>query len=192
MKEKTNACTEEVTQSEEKEDEQNNVQDDAQVPMTFEEMLLRCEEQLDSSHDSKKIKLMTWDITVTPVTQDIEPDMDCDEDSQRISRDRREQEEQRRRCQGMDTSTYQVDTQFQNCMVRHTHNEMKIQDCQDNNKEKVSIKHEMDKQPNRGKRKCDDDKDDRKPAAKPKKMSPKMTMIVKRVRNRIRRRMSKR
>ena len=64
---------------------------------------------------------------------------------------------------------YQVDTQFQNHMVRHTDNEMKIQDCQDNNKENVSIKHEMDKQPNRGKRKCDDDEDDRKPTAKPKK-----------------------
>ena len=67
--------------------------------MTFEEMLLRCEEQVDSSCDSKNIKLMMWDITVTPVTQDIEPDMDCDKDSQRISRDRKEQEEQRRRCQ---------------------------------------------------------------------------------------------
>ena len=44
--------------------------------MTFEEMLLRCEEQVDSSHDSKKRKLVTWDIIVTPVTQDIEPDMD--------------------------------------------------------------------------------------------------------------------
>ena len=44
---------------------------------------------------------MTWDISVTPVTQDIEQDMDHDEDSQRISRDRREQEEQLRRwiCQ---------------------------------------------------------------------------------------------
>ena len=121
--------------------------------MTFEEMLLRCEEQVDSSHDSKKIKLMTWDITVTPATQDIEPDMDHDKDSQRISRDRREQEEQRRRCHGMDMSTYQVDTQFQNHMVRCTDNKMKMQDCQDNNKEKVSIKHEMDKQPNRDKRK---------------------------------------
>ena len=104
--------------------------------MTFEEMLLRCEEQVDSSHDSKKRKLMTWDITVTPATQDIEPDMDHDEDSQRISRNRREQEEQRRKCHRMDTPTYQVDTQFQNHMVRHTDKEMKIQDRQDNNKEK--------------------------------------------------------
>ena len=39
-------------------------------------MLLRCEEQVDSSCDSEKIELTTWDITVTPVTQDIEPDMD--------------------------------------------------------------------------------------------------------------------
>ena len=70
--------------------------------MAFEEMLIRCEEQVDSSCDSDKIKLMTWDITVTPVTQDIE----------RISRDRREQEERRRRCQGMDMSTSQVDTQL--------------------------------------------------------------------------------
>ena len=167
--ENDNAQTEEVTQSEEKEDEQNNVQDDAQVPMTFEEMLLRCEEQVDSSCGSKKIKLMTWDITVTPATQDIEPDVDRDEDRQRISRDRREQEEQRRRCHGMDMSTYQVDTQFRNHMVRHTDKEMKIQYCQENNKEKVSIKYEMDKQPNRGKRKQDDDEDDQKPAAKPKK-----------------------
>ena len=34
--EKDNAQAEEVTQSEEKEDVQNNVQDDVQVPMTFE------------------------------------------------------------------------------------------------------------------------------------------------------------
>ena len=53
----------------------------------------------------------------------------------------------------MDTSIYQVDTQFQNHMVRHADKEMKIQDRQDNNKEQVSIKHEMDKQLNRGKRK---------------------------------------
>ena len=135
-------------------------------------MLLRCEEQVYSSHDSKKIKFMTWDITVTPATQDIEPNVDHGKDSQRISRDRREHEEQRRRCHGMDALTYQVDTQFQNCMVRCTDKEMKIQDHQDNNKEKVSIKQEMDKQPNRGMRKCDDDEDDRKPAAKPKERCP--------------------
>ena len=148
------------TKSEEKEDEQTNFQDDAQVPMTFEEMLLRCEEQVDSSCDSEKIKLMTWDITVTPATQDIESDMDHDKDSQRISRNRREQEEQRKRCHGVDMSMYQVDTQFQNHMVRHTDNKMKIQECQDDDKEKVSIKYEMERQPNRGKRKRDDDRDD--------------------------------
>ena len=49
--EKDNAQTAEATQSEEKEAEHNYVQDDAEVPMTFEEMLLRCEEQIDSSHD---------------------------------------------------------------------------------------------------------------------------------------------
>ena len=64
--------------------------------MTFEEMLIRCEEQVDSSRDSDKIKLMTWDITVTPLTQDIEQDINRDQDSKRISRDRREQEEQSR------------------------------------------------------------------------------------------------
>ena len=66
--EKDNAQTAEATQSEEKEDEQNNVQDDAQVPLTFEEMLLRCEEQIHSSHDPMKIKFATWDVTVTSVT----------------------------------------------------------------------------------------------------------------------------
>ena len=66
------------------------------------------------------MKMATWDMTVTPVTQDIEPNVDHDKDSQRISRDRREHEEQRRRCCRMDTSMYQVDTQFPNHMVRHT------------------------------------------------------------------------
>ena len=42
---------------------------------------------------------MTWDITVTPATQDIEPNVDHGKDSQRISR---EHEEQRRRCHGME------------------------------------------------------------------------------------------
>ena len=62
----------------------------------FEEMLIRCEEQVDSSCDTDKIQLTTWDVAVTPATQDIEQDMDHHEDSQRISRDRREQEEQRK------------------------------------------------------------------------------------------------
>ena len=43
--------------------------------MTFEEMLIRCEEQVNSSCDSDKIKLSPWDITVTPATQDTEQDM---------------------------------------------------------------------------------------------------------------------
>ena len=160
--------------------------------MTFEEMLLRCEEQVDSSCDSKKIKLMTWDITVTPATQDIEPDVDHDEDSQRISRDRREQEEQRRRCHGMDTSTCQVDTQFQNCMVRHTDKEMKIQDCQDNNKEKVSIKYEWTSNQTEVRENEMMMKTIKSPQQNQRKTSLKMTMIVKTVRNRITRRMGKR
>ena len=79
---------------------------------------------------------MTWDITVTPATQDIEQDMNHDQDSQRISRDRREQEEQGRQCQGMDMSMCQVDTQFKNRMVRCTYDEMKLQESQDDNKKK--------------------------------------------------------
>ena len=31
--------------------EQHNVKEGAQVPMTFEEMLSRCEEQTESAHD---------------------------------------------------------------------------------------------------------------------------------------------
>ena len=62
-------------------------------------------------------------------------------------------------------SMYQVDTQFKNHTVRHTDNEMKLQETQDDEK---SIKYEMDKQPNRGKRKHDNNKDDRKPTAEPK------------------------
>ena len=57
-------------------------------------------------------------------------------------------------------------------MVRHAYTEMKTQDCQDNNKESVPTKQEMDKQPNRGKRKRDDDEDDQKPTAKPKNEVP--------------------
>ena len=94
--EKYNAQRDEITQNEEKEDKQNNVHDDAQVPMTFEKKLIRCEEQVNSSHDSDKIKLTTWHTTLTPATQDIEQDMNRDEDSERICRDRREQEEQSR------------------------------------------------------------------------------------------------
>ena len=156
--------------------------------MTFEEMLIRCEEQVNSSHDADKTKLTTWDITVTPATQDIEQDMDCHKDSQRISKDRREQEEQRRRYQGMDMSMYQVDTQFDNHMVRCTDNKMILQESQDDDNKKVSIKYEMDKQPNRGKRKRDNDEDDQ----IQRKMSLKMTIILKKVRSRIMRKMSKR
>ena len=78
--------------------------------MTLEGMLLRCEEQIDSSHDPMEIKFATWDVTMTPVTQHIEPKADCDEEFQRTSRDRKEDEEQRRRGHGTDMSMYQVDT----------------------------------------------------------------------------------
>ena len=39
------------------EGEQHNVQEGAQVPMTFMEMLSRCEEQTESAHDSTKNKI---------------------------------------------------------------------------------------------------------------------------------------
>ena len=136
--------------------------------MAFEEMLLRCEEQIDLSHETKKIKFATWDVTVTSVTQHIEPIVDHNQKFQRTSRDRKEHEEQRRRSHGPDTSMYQVDTRFHNYMGRHACTEMKSQDRQDKNKERVCIKHEMDKQLNRVKRKCDDDEDDEKPTAEPK------------------------
>ena len=89
-----------------------NNQDDAQVPMTFEEMLSRCEEQTDSPHDPVKIRLETWDVIMRHVTQQIEPNMDHDEEFQRTSRDRKEDEEQGRRCRGTYMSTCQVDTSF--------------------------------------------------------------------------------
>ena len=62
--EKDNAETAEEKQSYKKEeqseeDDQYNLQEDAQVPMTFEEMLSRCEEQTDSAHDPIKIKSET-------------------------------------------------------------------------------------------------------------------------------------
>ena len=134
-------------------------------------MLSRCEEQTDFAHDPMKIKFETWDVTIRHVTQHIEPNMDHDEEFQRTSRDSKEDEEQGR-CHGTNMSTYQVDTQFLNHMARHAHTEMKTQDCQDNDKERVPMNQEMDKQPNRGKRKCDDDKDDQKPTVKPKNNIP--------------------
>ena len=63
-------------------------------------------------------------------------------------------------------------------MARHAHTEMKTQDHQDNDKERVPINQEMDKQPNRGKRKHDDEEDDRKPTVKPKKKMMKITKTM--------------
>ena len=56
-------------------------------------------------------------------------------------------------------------------MARCAHTEMKIQDCQDDDRESVPINQEMDNQPSRGKRKHDVE-DDPKPTAKPKKDIP--------------------
>ena len=128
--EKDNAKTAEIKESEEREEqleegEQNHVQEDAQVPSIFEEMLSRCEEQTDSAHDPMKTKFETWDVTMTHMTQHIEPNVDRDKEFQRTSRDSKEDEEQGRRCHGTNMSTYQVDIQFQNHMARCAHTEMK-------------------------------------------------------------------
>ena len=58
--EKDNAKPAEEKESEEREEqpeggEQHNVQEDAQVPMTFNEMLSRCKKQTESAHDSTRI-----------------------------------------------------------------------------------------------------------------------------------------
>ena len=60
--EKDNAKEGEEKESEESEEqpeegEQHNVQEGAQVPMTFKEMLSRCEEQTESAHDSTEYNL---------------------------------------------------------------------------------------------------------------------------------------
>ena len=98
--------------------------------------------------------------------------MDHDKEFQGTSRDSKEDEEQGRRHHGTNMSIYQVDPKFQTHMTRHAHTEMKMQDHQDDDKESVPINQEMDHQPSRGKRKCDDEEDDQKPAAKPKKDIP--------------------
>ena len=137
-------------------------------PLTFEEMLSRCEEQTDSAHDPIKIKFETWDVTMRCVTQHMEPNMDHDKEFQRTSRDDKEDEEQGRTCHRANMSMYQVDPKFQNHMARCACTEMKMQDHQDNDKESVPINQEMDNQPSKGKRKHDDEEDDQKPTAKPK------------------------
>ena len=78
--EKDNAKTAEEKESEEREEqpeegEPHNVQEGAQVPMTFEEMLSRCEEQIQSAHDSTKIKFETWDVTMRCAAEHMEPNM---------------------------------------------------------------------------------------------------------------------
>ena len=86
--EKDNAKTAEEKESEEREEqpeegEPHNVQEGAQVPMTFEEMLSRCEEQIQSAHDSTKIKFETWDVTMRCAAEHMEPNMDHDDEMPR-------------------------------------------------------------------------------------------------------------
>ena len=162
--EKDNAKTAEVKESEERkeqseEGEQHNVQEGAQVPITFEEMLSRREEQTESAHDPIKIKFETWDVTMRCVTHDMEPNMDRDEELQRTSRDIKEDEEQGRRHHETNMSMYQVDPKFQTHMASHAPTEMKIQDHQDDDEEGVPINQDMDNQPSSGKRKHDEEDD---------------------------------
>ena len=67
--------------------EQHNVQEGAQVPIPFEEILSRCEEQTESVHDPIKIKCETWDVTMRCVTHQMDPNMDCDDEPLRASRE---------------------------------------------------------------------------------------------------------
>ena len=55
----------------------------SQVPLTFMEMLSRCEEQTETVHDSTKIKFETWDVTMRCVAHQMEPNMDHDYETQR-------------------------------------------------------------------------------------------------------------
>ena len=174
--EKDNAKTAEEKESEEREEqpeegEQHNVQEGAQVHMTFKEMLSRCEEQAESAHDPMKIKFETWDVTVRHVTHHMEPNVDCDDEPPRTSREDKKDEEQVRRSHGTNMSMYQVDPKSQTHMASHAPPEMKMQDCKDGDKEGVLIKQEIDDQPSRGKRKRDEE-DDQKPTAEPKKDVP--------------------
>ena len=96
---KDNAKTAEEKESEEREEqpeegEQHNVQEGAQVPMTFEEMLSRCEEQTESGHDSTKIKFETWDVTMRHAAHHMEPNVDCDNETPGTTREENKDEEQ--------------------------------------------------------------------------------------------------
>ena len=86
--EKDNAKEAEEKESEESEEqpeegEQSNVQEGAQVPMTFKELLTRCEEQTESAHDSTKTKFEMWDVTMRHVAHHMEPNMECDNETPR-------------------------------------------------------------------------------------------------------------
>ena len=115
--------------------------------MTFKEMLSRCEEQKESVHDSIKIKFETWDVTMRRVANNMEPNMDCDKEPPRTSREDKEDEEQVRRSCGINMLTLQVDPKSQTHMASHAPPEMRMQD----HKEGVLINQAMDYQPSRGK-----------------------------------------
>ena len=109
-----NAKTAEEKESEERDEqseevEQHNVQEGAQVPMTFEEMLSRCEEQTESAYDPMKIKFETWDVAMRNVTHHMEPNVDHDDELQRTNGESKEDEEHGRKRHGTNTSTNQVD-----------------------------------------------------------------------------------
>ena len=93
--EKDNAKTVEEKESEEREEqpeegEQRDVQEGAQVHMTFKEMLSRYEEQTVYAHDSIKIKFERWDVTMRHAAHHMEPNVDCDKEPPRTSREDKE------------------------------------------------------------------------------------------------------
>ena len=92
--EKDNAKTAEEKESEEREEqpeegEQKNVQEGAQIPMTFKEMLSRCEEQTELAHDSIKIIFERWDVTMRRAAHHMEPKVDCDELQEHVKKIRK-------------------------------------------------------------------------------------------------------
>ena len=172
MDEERNTAKEaEEKESEENEEqpeegEQHDVQEGA-----FKEMLLRCEEQAESAHDSTKLKFEMWDVTMRCVAHHMEPNVDHDDETQRTHLEENKDEEQVIKSHGTNMSTSQGDLKFQTHMVSCAPQEMKVWDYKDGDEGDVLINQEMDDQPSRGKRKCDEE-DDQEPTAKPKKDIP--------------------
>ena len=108
------------------EGEQHHVQEGAQVPVTFEEMLSRCEEQTESAHDSTKITFEMWDVMMRRAAHHMEPNMDCDNETPGTCQDDDKVEVQVRRSHGTNMSMSQVDPKFQTHMASCAPPEMKV------------------------------------------------------------------